>query len=129
MRLIAFSGDHTRFEAPPLAEGRRLRGPGEAEVGAGLADALGLRPGSVLAAQLPAGGEVRFRVSGVVRALENGGRIAWVRPDRLLAADPGLGSSIVIALKPGADRTALDGRLRELGAAAQRVGGATTRSG
>jgi hypothetical protein len=81
-------------------------------VGAGLADALGLRPGSVLAAQLPAGGEVRFRVSGVVRALENDGRIAWVRPDRLLAADPGLGSSIVIALKPGADRAALDARLR-----------------
>jgi putative ABC transport system permease protein len=129
MRLVAFPGDHTRFEAPPLAEGRRLRGPGEAEVGVGLADALGLRPGSVLAAQLPRGGEVRFRVSGVVRGLENDGRIAWVRPDRLLTADPQLGSSIAIRLKPGADRAALDARLRELGAPAQRVGGATTRNG
>jgi putative ABC transport system permease protein len=129
LRFVGYLGDHTRFEAPPLAEGRRLRGPGEAEVGAGLADALGLRPGSVLAAQLPAGGEVRFRVSGVVRALENDGRIAWVRPDRLLAVDPGIVPSIVIALKPGADRPALDARLRGLGAAAQSVGGATTRSG
>ncbi len=28
LRLVAYPGDHTRFEAPPLAEGRRLRGPG-----------------------------------------------------------------------------------------------------
>jgi ABC-type antimicrobial peptide transport system permease subunit len=129
LRLVAFPGDHTRFEAPPLAEGRRLRGTGEAEVGAGLADALGLRPGSVLAAQLPSGGEVRFRVSGVVRGLENDGRIAWVRPDRLLAADRDIASSIAIRLNPGADRGALDVRLRELGATAQRVAGATTRNG
>ena len=44
-RLVAYSGDHTEFEAPPLAEGRRIRGPDEVEVGVGLADALGLRPG------------------------------------------------------------------------------------
>ena len=80
LRLVAYPGDHTRFEAPPLAAGRRLRGPGEVEVGPGLADALGLQPGSVLAAQLPDGAEVRFRVAGVVRALENDGRMAWVRP-------------------------------------------------
>ena len=86
LRLVAFPGDHTEFEAPPLASGRRVRGPGDVEVGLGLADALGLRPGSTLAAQLPSGGEVRFRVSGVVRALEHDGRIAWVRSDRLLAA-------------------------------------------
>ena len=52
LRLIAYPGDHTRFEAPPLAAGRRLRGPGEAEVGQGLADALGLRPGATLAVGL-----------------------------------------------------------------------------
>ena len=62
--------------------------PNEVEVGVGMADALGLRPGSVLAAQIPDGGEVRFRVAGVVRALENDGRIAWVQPDRLLDAAP-----------------------------------------
>ena len=101
LRLVAYPGDHTRFEAPPLAAGRRLRGPDEVEVGLGLADALGLRPGSTLAAQLPGGGEVRFRVAGVVRALENDGRIAWVRaatgcwpPTR------GLQPAIVVRLTP-----------------------------
>jgi len=83
----------------------------------------------MLAAQLPTGGEVRFRVSGVVRGLENDGRIAWVRPDRLLEADPDLGSSIAIRLAPGAAGAALDRRLRALGAPAQRVAGATTRNG
>jgi hypothetical protein len=59
LRLVGYPGDHTRFEAPPLASGRRLRGPGEVEVGLGLADALGLRPGSALAVQLPDGSEAR----------------------------------------------------------------------
>jgi putative ABC transport system permease protein len=39
--VIAYPGDHTVFEAPPLAAGRRLRGSHQAEVGVGLADALG----------------------------------------------------------------------------------------
>ena len=33
IRLVAYPGDHTRFETPPLAEGRRIRGPDEVEVG------------------------------------------------------------------------------------------------
>ena len=78
VKLIAYPGDHTRFEAPPLASGRRMRAAGEAEVGLGLADALGLRAGSTLAAQAPGGGEMRLRVAGVVRALENRGRVAYV---------------------------------------------------
>src|SRR3712207_7080484 len=49
--------DHTEFEAPPLAAGRRVRSAGEIEVGVGLADALGLRPGSTVAAQLRSGAE------------------------------------------------------------------------
>jgi ABC-type lipoprotein release transport system permease subunit len=126
LRLVAYRGDHTRFEAPPLAAGRRLRGPGEVEVGLGLADALGLRPGSTLAAQLPQGGEVRFRVAGVVRALENDGRIAWVRPDRLLAADPQLQPQIVVRLGAGASRADVSRRLRALGARAQPVAAAQT---
>ncbi len=40
--VIAFPGNHVRFEAPPLVSGRRLHGPDQAEVGEGLADALGL---------------------------------------------------------------------------------------
>ena len=46
INAVAFPGDHTVFEAPPLTAGRRLRGQREAEVGAGLANALGLVPGS-----------------------------------------------------------------------------------
>lgn len=129
LTMIAFPGDHTEFEAPPLAEGRRLRGPGEVEVGVGLADALGLRPGSTMAVQMPSGDELRFRVAGVVRALENDGRLAYTQPPRLLASEPGLTPDIAIRVEPGADRAAIGARLRELGAAAETVGGATTRDG
>jgi hypothetical protein len=123
-RLVAYPGDHTGFEAPPLAAGRRLNGPGEIEVGLGLADALGLRPGSALAAQLPGGEEVRFRVAGVVRALENDGRIAWARPDRL----GDVSSSVAVRLEAGADRAAVARRLEAIGAPSTRVGGASTRN-
>jgi ABC-type lipoprotein release transport system permease subunit len=128
LRIVAYPGDHTRFEAPPLAEGRRARGPGEAEVGAGLADALGLRPGATLAVQTRAGAEVRFRVAGVVRALEHDGRIAFARPDRLLAADPGLGSELAIRLAPDADRQRVERELAALGAPPRPAGAATTRN-
>jgi ABC-type lipoprotein release transport system permease subunit len=128
LKLVAFDGDHTDFEAPPLASGRRVRAADEVEVGLGLADALGLRPGSTLAAQLPSGEEVRFRVSGVVRALENDGRIAWVRSDRLVAADPRISGTLAVRLKPGADRAEVDSRLRALGAPPQSASAATTRN-
>jgi ABC-type lipoprotein release transport system permease subunit len=123
-RLVAYPGDHTRFEAPPLAAGRRLASVDEVEVGAGLADALGLRPGSTLAAQLPTGEEVRLRVAGIVRALENGGRIAWARPDRL----SGLEASLAVRLEGGADRAEVEAALEALGAPPQDVGGASTRN-
>jgi hypothetical protein len=123
-RLVAYAGDHTRFEAPPLAAGRRLSGAGEIEVGLGLADALGLRPGSALAAQLPSGEEARFRVAGVVRALENDGRIAWARPDRL----GDVSSSVAVRLEAGADRATVSRRLEQIGAPPTRVGGASTRN-
>ena len=82
-------------------------GPNEVEVGVGMADALGLRPGSTLAAQIPDGGEVRFKVAGIVRALENDGRIAWVQPEKLLAARPDLNPQVVVRLEPGADPAAV----------------------
>jgi ABC-type antimicrobial peptide transport system permease subunit len=123
-RIVAYAGDHTRFEAPPLAAGRRLRSAGEIEVGLGLADALGLRPGSALAAQLPTGEEARFRVAGVVRALENDGRIVWARPDRLGEVS----SSVAVRLDAGADRAAVQRRLEAIGAPPTRVGGASTRN-
>jgi predicted lysophospholipase L1 biosynthesis ABC-type transport system permease subunit len=100
--MIAYPGDHTKFEAPALAQGRRLRGPEEAEVGLGLAQILNLYPGSVLAAQLPSGSELRFRVVGVVRALERQGRVVYVQARRLVAAEPGALSELAVRLKPGA---------------------------
>jgi ABC-type antimicrobial peptide transport system permease subunit len=104
--LVAFAADHTAFEAPPLAAGRRLHASDEAEVGVGLAQALDLHPGSTLAAQLPNGREVRFRVVGIVRALAQQGRLAYVRPQRPLAADPGLQATIAVKTAPGASARA-----------------------
>jgi len=129
LKLVAYRGDHTDFEAPPLAEGRRVRAPDEIEVGLGLADALGLRPGSTVAAQLRSGAEVRFRVTGIVRALESSGRIGWVQPDRLLAGDPDLKPGIVVRLDPGADRAQVTRDLIGIGAPPRTASAATTRNG
>lgn len=129
VKLIAMPGDHTRFEDPPLAEGRRLRTDGEAEVGTGLASALGVGVGGTLAVQLPSGGEARFRVVGTVRALDDDGRVAYVRPPRVLAADPGVSPEVVIRVERGSDRAEVTRGLRGLGAEPTTVGGATTRSG
>ena len=125
LRLIAYPGDHTRFEAPALAEGRRVRSAGEAEVGVGLADALGLRVGSTLAVQLAAAREVRFRVVGIVRALQDEGRVAYVRPRRLLAALPPVDAPMALRLDADADRDLIRGELAALGAEPRAVRGAT----
>ena len=115
LRIIAFPGDHTRYEAPPLAEGRRVRGDREVEIGLGLAQALGLGPGGTLAAQLSSGREARFRVVGVVRALEKDGRVAYARPRRVLAADPSLEPTLAIRLDPGVDPAGVQRRIAALG--------------
>lgn len=114
IRVIAFPGDHTRFEAPPLATGRRLRGPGETEVGSGLADVLGLTPGSVLALQLPSGREARFRVSGIVRSLEADGRVAYVEPRRLLGAEPDVHPELAVRLTDSSRAGAVTSELERL---------------
>ncbi|HEY6758254.1 MAG TPA: FtsX-like permease family protein [Baekduia sp.] len=129
LTLVAFPGDHTRFEAPPLAAGRRVHGPGEAEVGVGLADALGLRPGSTLVVQPQSPREARFRVVGIVRALQDEGRVAYVQPDRLRAAGATLDGPLVLRLRRGADRARIAAGLRTLGATADPVRGATGDSG
>jgi ABC-type antimicrobial peptide transport system permease subunit len=128
LRVIAYPGDHTRFENPPLQSGRRVGGPGEAEVGTGIADPLGLRPGATLALQLPNGREARFRVVGLVNAFENDGRVVYTQADRLLDTDPSIGSSVVVRLKPGANQDLVSARLERLGAQPQVVTGATSSS-
>jgi ABC-type lipoprotein release transport system permease subunit len=99
--LVAFGANHAQYEAPALDSGRRIRGPDEAEVGLGLAQALGLHPGSLLAAQLVSGREARFRVVGIVRALQQQGRIAYVGAAPLLAAEPGLQPTLAVKTAPG----------------------------
>jgi putative ABC transport system permease protein len=128
LQLVAYPGDHTRFEAPPLAAGRRLRAPGEAEIGVGLAQALGIGPGGTLAVQLGGGGEARFRVVGTVRALQNTGRVAYVRPGPLLAAGAPAAGQLAVRLDPGADVGRVRRSLVALGAAPSAVGGATSSS-
>jgi ABC-type lipoprotein release transport system permease subunit len=129
LKVIVYEGDHTQFEAPPLAAGRRAHGPDEAEVGVGLADALGLRPGSTLVVQPQSPREARFRVVGVVRALQDEGRVAYARPEPLRAAGAALDGPLVLRLQPGADRARVAAGLRRLGARADPVGGATGDSG
>ncbi|HSZ06652.1 MAG TPA: ABC transporter permease [Solirubrobacteraceae bacterium] len=115
--VIAYPGDHTTFEDPPLVGGRRLRGSDEAEVGTGLADVLGLDVGSTLALALPSGGELRLRVAGVVSSLEHDGRIAYVPAAALLARDPGAPEQLAVRLDPGASASVLSARLRTSGVA------------
>jgi putative ABC transport system permease protein len=129
LRLIGYSGDHTDFESPPLAEGTRLRGRGETEVGVGLAEALGLRPGSTLAVAIPGGKELRLRVAGVVRALESDGRVAYVPAAPLLAAAPGTEPTTVLRLDPGASPASVRRRVELLtGELPARPTAATSRS-
>jgi len=59
-----------------------------------------------------------------VRALENDGRIAWARPDRL----GDLTGSVAVRLDAGADRAVVAQRLEAIGAPSTRVGGASTRN-
>jgi ABC-type antimicrobial peptide transport system permease subunit len=128
-RFIAFPGDVARYEAPPLSSGRRVRGPGEADVGLGLAQALGLDVGSLLAAQLPSGNEARFRVVGIVQALRYQGLVAYVQPRRLLAALPGLSPDIAVKLRSPADLQRVRSAFARRGVYAQRTGGISTDSG
>jgi ABC-type antimicrobial peptide transport system permease subunit len=122
--VVAYPGDHTVFEAPPLTQGRRLRGLQEAEVGAGLADALGLTPGSTLAIQLPTGAELRLRVAGVVSSLQHDGRVAYVPAAALLAGEPDASEQLAVRVRPGAN---LDAITTALGSSATPASGATAR--
>ncbi|MBV9606374.1 MAG: ABC transporter permease [Solirubrobacterales bacterium] len=111
--VIAYPGEHTTFEAPPLVSGTRLRGAGQAEVGLGLAEALGLDPGSTLAIELDSGQELRLRVAGVVSSLAHDGRVAYVPAGALLGADPSAADSeqLAVTLRPGANASAVTAAL------------------
>jgi ABC-type lipoprotein release transport system permease subunit len=125
--VIAYPGDHTIFEAPPLTAGRRLRGADQAEIGQGLAQALGLSPGQTLALALGSGREVRLRVVGIVSSLDHDGRVVYIPAVALLRADPTASALLAIRLTPNADPTQVSSALRALGVAAATAGGATAR--
>ena len=125
--VIAYPGDHTTFEAPPLTAGHRLRGAAQAEVGAGLAAALGLSPGSVLAIALPSGAELRLRVAGVVSSLDHDGRVAYIPASALLRGDSGAPEQIAVRLDPGANPSRVSSALLALGAVPAAASGATAR--
>ena len=62
-----------------------------------------------------------------MRALENDGRIAWVRPDQLLAPRPDLSPQVVVRAEAGRRPRAVDARAAStLGARLQPVGAAQT---
>ncbi len=109
--VIGYPGNHVSFEAPPLAQGTRIGGPDQAEVGVGLADALGLSPGSTLALELPSGKELRLTVSGLVSSLDHDGRVAYVPAAALLADDPNVPEVLAIRAFPGANLTAISDAL------------------
>jgi FtsX-like permease family len=118
--VIAYPGNHTTFENPPLVSGARLVGGHEAEVGLGLAQALGLEPGSTLAIQLASGSELRLKVAGVVSSLDHDGRVAYVPATALLAADPAAASDeqLAVVVRPGANVAAVSAAIGAPAAAA-----------
>jgi ABC-type lipoprotein release transport system permease subunit len=114
--VIAYPGNHTVFEAPPLTQGQRLRGDDQAEVGEGLAQALGLAPGETLAVGLSDGRELRLKVAGVISSLDHDGLVAYVPASALLRADPAAPSQLAIVLAPNADQDRVYATLSALGA-------------
>lgn len=96
-------------------------------MGAGLADALGLSPGSVLAVALPSGVELRVRVAGVVSSLAHDGQVAYLPAAALVRADPGAPEQIAVRLTTGADAGRVSARLAALGATPAAATAATAR--
>ena len=86
---------------PAAGRGALDPGAGRGRGRPGDGGCVGLRPGRVLAAQIPEGGEVRFRVSGR-RARARERRADRVDPpDRLLALRPDLNPQVVVRVGPG----------------------------
>ena len=125
--VIGYPGDHTRFEAPPLTSGQRLHGADQAEIGQGLAQALGLSRGQTVALALPSGRELRLRVAGVVSSLDYDGRVAYVPAAALLRADPSAPSALAVRLSSLSAQGHVTAALRALGAQPTTASGATAR--
>jgi ABC-type antimicrobial peptide transport system permease subunit len=121
--VIAYPGDQTTFEDPPVLAGASARGRDEADVGMGLAQVLGLGVGSTLALALPTGQELRMRVAGVVSSLEHDGRVAYLPAAALLAADPSAPEQLAVRVAPGVSASAVAAALGAQGASASATRG------
>jgi ABC-type lipoprotein release transport system permease subunit len=93
----------------------------------GLADALGLSPGSTLAIALSSGSELRLRVAGLVSSLDHDGRVAYIPARALLAADPSAPYQVALVLRPNANYGQVTASLTRLGAQLSVTSGATAR--
>jgi ABC-type antimicrobial peptide transport system permease subunit len=125
--VIAYPVNHTPFESPALDSGTRLAGDDQAEVGVGLANALGLAAGSGLLMELPNGTQLSLKVSGTVSSLAYQGLVAYVPATALLRADPAAPSKIAILLTPKADPNTVISELRAIGAHPTVASGAVAR--
>jgi hypothetical protein len=113
--LVAFGEGRARvFAGRRLLDGRRAHGPGEAEVGLGLAERLGLAPGSPLVVELSDGSEVRARVAGVVQELASDGRVAYL-DDAALAGAGGVTRQVAVRVTAGARPADVQRRLEQEG--------------
>lgn len=116
LQIVAFgSGREGVFAGRPLLEGRRVRADGEAEVGRGLAQILGLAPGATLRAVLVDGRELRLRVVGVVQELSREGRVAYTTGATLADLDGAVEEAIAVRLEPGATAATVRDRLEQRG--------------
>jgi FtsX-like permease family len=77
----------------------------------------------MLAAQLAGRAEVRFRVVGIDRVLQDQGLVAYVQPERLLRTIPWSDASVAVKLKPGATGSAVEAALSGAGYYATSSGG------
>lgn len=127
--VIAYAGRQETFEDPPLQSGAAAHGPQSAEVGAGLAQVLGLGPGSTLVMDLADGAELHLRVSGIVSSLQHDGRVAYVPAGALLAADPSAPEQLVVRDEPSASADAVSAELHGLGAGVNVASGTVSASG
>ncbi|WP_249011519.1 FtsX-like permease family protein [Conexibacter sp. DBS9H8] len=125
--VVAYPRQLSRFEAPPLAAGRRPHGADQAEVGVGLADALGLAPGSALLLELPSGRQLDLRVSGTVNSLAYEGLVAYLPAAVLLRADPAAPEQIAVLLAPRASTATVSAEMRRIGFPPTLTAGAVAR--
>jgi ABC-type antimicrobial peptide transport system permease subunit len=116
IRIVAFGrGKDQVFAGRPLLSGRRAKALGETEVGAGLAQSLGLDIGGVLIAQVENGAELRLNVTGIVQELADDGRVAYTDVAALLAARPDLPPGIAVRSRAGVSVASLQEALEQQG--------------